>query len=260
MTVYACYISQDDYCNIGVYIDNYWIRFIHSKLVSCFRSRWLCHKRLWYSETQFNNQPTYSNQNSNPTMLHIIYFTLNISFCVLFLMFCKRLPAYLRLLWKLTPHAEIVITHDQCGFWHNPAIFRQYILQSSIQSDSISAVYKGLTIQLCNDLTKHSLCMKLARRIKIWLNGTDGWRKLHNKELPNWSSSPNNLQVIRSWEDKMRRPVTHLTRIKILYNILVRKPKGIKPLGIVRCRKERKQGVRVWIEFIWFMIWSIWKQ
>jgi hypothetical protein len=51
--------------------------------------------------------------------------------------------------------------------------------------------------------------------------------------------------VIRSWEDKKIRPAAHLTHIKNAYNILVRKPEGIKPLGIVRCRKERKQGVRM---------------
>jgi len=90
-------------------------------LVSCFRSRWLCCKRLWCSETQYNNQPTYSNKNINPTMLHITYFSPDISLCILFLMFCKHLPASLCILWKLTPHAEIVIPHDQCGFWHNPA-------------------------------------------------------------------------------------------------------------------------------------------
>jgi hypothetical protein len=34
------------------------------------------------------------------------------------------------------------------------------------------------------------------------------------------------------------RPAEHLTHIKNAYNILVRKPEVIKPLGIVRCRKE----------------------
>jgi len=97
--------------------------------------------------------------------------------------------------------------------------------------------------------------MKLARPIKLWLNGTGGWRKLHNKELPNWSSSPNNLQVIRSWEDKKMRPAAHLKHIRNAYNILVRIFEGIKPLEIVRCRKERKQGVRVkWIQLIHEMV------
>jgi hypothetical protein len=51
--------------------------------------------------------------------------------------------------------------------------------------------------------------------------------------------------VIRYWEDKKMRPAAHLTHIKNAYNILVRKPEGIKPLGIIRCRNERKQGVIV---------------
>jgi hypothetical protein len=41
------------------------------------------------------------------------------------------------------------------------------------------------------------------------------------------------------------RPAAHLTHTRNAYNVLVRKPEGIKPLRIVRCRKERKQGARV---------------
>jgi hypothetical protein len=56
--------------------------------------------------------------------------------------------------------------------------------------------------------------------------------------------------VIRSWEDKKMKHAAYLTHIRNVYNILVRKPEGINPLEIVRCRKEiilkwflRKQGV-----------------
>jgi len=48
---------------------------IHPFKISELLQKQMVNERLWYSETQFNNQLTYSNQNINPTMLHIIYFT-----------------------------------------------------------------------------------------------------------------------------------------------------------------------------------------
>jgi hypothetical protein len=58
-----------------------------------------------------------------------------------------------------------------------------------------------------------------------------GWRKLHNEELHNLSSTPSIIRII-----KMRRMrwVGHVARMgekKNVYRLLIGKPEGKRPLG-----------------------------
>jgi hypothetical protein len=60
---------------------------------------------------------------------------------------------------------------------------------------------------------------------------TGGWRKLHNKELHNFYSSPSIIRVIMS---RRMRWAGHAARIRArrnAYRILVGKPEGKRPLG-----------------------------
>jgi hypothetical protein len=62
------------------------------------------------------------------------------------------------------------------------------------------------------------------------------WRKLHNEELHNLYSSPD---IIRQVKSRRMRWVEHVARIgeeRKLYNILVGKPEGKRPLGRPRRR------------------------
>jgi hypothetical protein len=66
---------------------------------------------------------------------------------------------------------------------------------------------------------------------------TEEWRKLHNEELRNFYSSPN---IIRQIKSRKMRWVGHVTRGKQMYEVLVEKPKGKRPLGRPKCRCENE--------------------
>ena len=62
------------------------------------------------------------------------------------------------------------------------------------------------------------------------------WRRLHNKELNDFYSSPNIVRVIKS---RIMRWAGHVARMgeeKGVYRVLVRKPEGKRPLGRPRRR------------------------
>jgi hypothetical protein len=63
-----------------------------------------------------------------------------------------------------------------------------------------------------------------------------GWRKLHNEELRNLLSSPSIIRIIKS---RRMRWVGHVVRMgekRNVYRLLVGKPEGKRPLGILRLR------------------------
>jgi hypothetical protein len=64
-----------------------------------------------------------------------------------------------------------------------------------------------------------------------------GWRTLHNEELHNLYASPNTTRVIKI--GKMRcRHVARMGEMRNVYNILVGKPEGNRPLGRPTLRWE----------------------
>jgi hypothetical protein len=64
------------------------------------------------------------------------------------------------------------------------------------------------------------------------------WRKWHNDELLNLSSSPNIVRVIKSRRMRWVGHVAHLGKGRGVYRVLVGRPKGKRPLGRPRHRWE----------------------
>jgi hypothetical protein len=60
---------------------------------------------------------------------------------------------------------------------------------------------------------------------------TGGWGKLHNEELHNLYSSPSIIRMIKSRRMRWAGQVTRMGETRNAYSILVRKPKGKRPLG-----------------------------
>jgi hypothetical protein len=72
---------------------------------------------------------------------------------------------------------------------------------------------------------------------------TGEWRKLHSQELHNLYSSPN---IIRQMMSRRMRWAGHVARMgeeRKLYNVLVGKPEGKRPLG--RQRRKWEDGIRM---------------
>jgi len=57
------------------------------------------------------------------------------------------------------------------------------------------------------------------------------WRRLHNEELLNLYASPNIIRVMKSRRMIWVGYVAHMGEMRNVYKILVRKPKGKRPLG-----------------------------
>jgi hypothetical protein len=101
-----------------------------------------------------------------------------------------------------------------------------------------------------------------------------GWRKLHNEELHNFSSSPS---IIRMMKSRRMRWTTHVARMgakRNAYRILVGKPEGMRPLGIPRCRwvdniemegscergNEPSGSIKCWEVLEWMYNWQLLKK
>jgi hypothetical protein len=64
------------------------------------------------------------------------------------------------------------------------------------------------------------------------------WRKLHNDELHNLYSSPNNVRVIKSRRMRWAGHMTRMEEGRGVYRVLVGRPEGKRPLGRPRRRCE----------------------
>jgi hypothetical protein len=64
------------------------------------------------------------------------------------------------------------------------------------------------------------------------------WRKLHNDELHSLYSSPYIVRVIKSKRMRWARHVARMEEGRGVYRVLVRGPKGKRPLGRPRHRWE----------------------
>jgi hypothetical protein len=58
-----------------------------------------------------------------------------------------------------------------------------------------------------------------------------GWRRLHNKELHNLYTLPYVIRMIKSMSMRRAGHVARMEETKNIYNVLVRKPDGKRPLG-----------------------------
>jgi hypothetical protein len=64
------------------------------------------------------------------------------------------------------------------------------------------------------------------------------WRKLHNEELHSLYSSPDIIRQVKSRRMRWAGHVARMGEERKVYKVLVRKPKGKKPLGRPRRRWE----------------------
>jgi hypothetical protein len=67
---------------------------------------------------------------------------------------------------------------------------------------------------------------------------TEEWRKLHNEELTDLSSSPNTIRVIKSRRMRWAGHVARMGEERGAYRILVGRPEERRPLGRPRRRWE----------------------
>jgi len=65
---------------------------------------------------------------------------------------------------------------------------------------------------------------------------TGEWRRLHNEEINDLYSSPNIVRVIKSRRMRWAGHVARMGEEKVVYRVLVGKPKGERLLGRPRCR------------------------
>jgi len=65
---------------------------------------------------------------------------------------------------------------------------------------------------------------------------TGEWRILHNEELNDLYSSPNNVWLIKSRRMRWAGHVARMGEERVAYKILVGKPEGKRPLGRPRPR------------------------
>ena len=64
------------------------------------------------------------------------------------------------------------------------------------------------------------------------------WRKLHNEELRDHYSLPNNVRVVKSRRMRWAGHVARMGERRVVHRVLVGKPEGKRPLGRPRHRWE----------------------
>jgi hypothetical protein len=74
---------------------------------------------------------------------------------------------------------------------------------------------------------------------------TGKWRKLHNEELNDLYSLPNNLRVVRSRRMRWAGHVARMGEERGVHRVLVGTPEGKMPLGRLRRRWEKNTKVDV---------------
>jgi hypothetical protein len=72
---------------------------------------------------------------------------------------------------------------------------------------------------------------------------TGEWRKLHNKELHNFYSSPDIIRQVKSRRMRWAGHVARMGEERKVYRVLMGKPEGKRPLG--RPRRRWKDGIRM---------------
>jgi hypothetical protein len=72
---------------------------------------------------------------------------------------------------------------------------------------------------------------------------TGGWRKLHNEELHGLYSSSSIIRVIKASRMRWAGQVARWGEVRGVYNILVGRPEGRRPLG--RPRRRWKDNIKM---------------
>jgi hypothetical protein len=72
---------------------------------------------------------------------------------------------------------------------------------------------------------------------------TGEWRKLHNEELRDLYSSPNNIRIIKSRRMRLPGHIARMGEKRTAYRLLVGKPEGKRPLG--RSRRRWVDNIRM---------------
>jgi hypothetical protein len=70
-------------------------------------------------------------------------------------------------------------------------------------------------------------------------DGAGGWRRLHNEELHNLSTSPNIIRVMKSRTTKLTGHAAHNGDTRNAHKILVEKTEGNKLFGTLRRKKVK---------------------
>ena len=96
-----------------------------------------------------------------------------------------------------------------------------------------------------------SLILSEKRRLRVFENRvlrkifrpkrdevTGEWRKLHNEDLNDLFSSTNIFRMIKCRRMRWTGHVARMGESRGVYSVLVEKPKGKRPLGRSRCRRE----------------------
>jgi len=96
-----------------------------------------------------------------------------------------------------------------------------------------------------------SLTLREERRLRVFKNRvlrkvfgpnrdevTGEWRKLHKEELNDLYSLPSIVRVVKSRRMRWAGNVARMGEDRGVHRVLVRKPKGKRPLGRPRCRWE----------------------
>jgi hypothetical protein len=82
---------------------------------------------------------------------------------------------------------------------------------------------------------------------------TGEWRKLHNEELHNLYSSPDNIRQVKSRRMRWAGHVARMGEESKVYMVLVGKPEGKTPLG--RPRRRWENGIRMDLKEIVLGVW-----
>jgi hypothetical protein len=79
---------------------------------------------------------------------------------------------------------------------------------------------------------------------------TGGWRKLHNEELHGLYSSPSIIRVIKARRMRWAGHVVRMGEVRGVYNILVGRSEGRRPLG--RPRHKWEDSIKMHLREIGF--------
>jgi hypothetical protein len=126
-------------------------------------------------------------------------------------------------------------------------------------SDSFpSLTYGGFTVYRRLRLFENRVLRRIfgPKRDEV----TGGWRKLHNEELHGLYTSPSIVRVIKARMMRWARHVARMGEVRGVYNILVGRPEGKKPLGRPRGRWE--DNIKINLREIGFgdVDWIHWAQ
>ena len=106
-----------------------------------------------------------------------------------------------------------------------------------------------------------SLTLREERKLRVFENMvlrdevTGEWRRLHNEELNDFYSPPNNVRVIKSSRMRWDGHVSRICEDRGAYRVLVGRPEGKRPLG--RPRRKWVDNIRMDLQEVGcgFMNW-----